>query len=224
MTNSILVVTPIMRDMNGRGRVFARALASHLALEWNGYLDTYSILGGDNYRNGSETVTRKYQRAREVFLAGNWSHMLCIESDMVLPKDALSRLLDTDADIAYGLYALRHIGHRFWNAAASVEARKMVSISEDADHARRAWGQVIDVQGIGQGCTLIRRHVLETFAFRLWRGVSCDWPLAMDARKAGMSQRCDLGIVCGHMSLTPSPCTLWPDLNAENLIRFEYPA
>lgn len=219
---SILIVTPILRDNNGRGRVFPRALRSHLELEWGGYLDTYSILGGDDYRNGSETVTKKYQRAREVFLAGDWSHLFCIESDMILPKDAIQRLLACESDIAYGLYALRHMGHRNWNAATAIEMRKMVSVSEDANLARSVWGTVADVAGIGQGCTLIRREVLEEIPFRLWTGVSCDWPLAMDAKARGFTQRCDFGLVCGHMSLTPSPMTLWPDLNADRMIRYEY--
>lgn len=149
--------------------------------------------------------------------------MLCIESDMILPKDTITRLLDCEAHIAYGLYALRHAGHRTWSAALSVEDKKMISVSEDSEQARAAWGTIGDVQGIGQGCTLIRREVLEAIPFRLWKGVSCDWPLAIDARKQGFTQRCNYGLLCGHMSLTPSPVTLWPDIDAEHFIRYEYP-
>lgn len=221
---SILIVTPLFRDANGRGRVFVRALRSHLELEWNGYLDTYSILGGDNYQDGSGTVTAKYQRARETFLSGTWSHMLCVESDMILPKDSIQRLLACEADIAYGLYALRHTGHRIWNACTVLEERKIVSVSEDVALARTLWGTTADVKGIGQGCTLINRAVLDAIPFRLWRGVSCDWPLAIDADARGFTQRCDFGLICGHQSLIPSPVTLWPDLNAENLIRYEFPS
>ncbi len=220
---SVLIVTPILRDHNGRGRVFPRALRSHLELEYDGYLDTYSILGNDNYLDGSATVSAKYQRAREVFLAGSWTHMLCIESAMILPKDTIPRLLDCEAQIAYGLYVLRHTAHRFWNAALSVEDKSLVSVSEDDGAARQAWGTISDVRGIGQGCTLIRREAVEAIPFRSWKGVSCDWPMAIDARKQGFTQRCNYGLVCGHMSLTPSPMTLWPDIDAEHFIRYEYP-
>jgi hypothetical protein len=223
MPDSILIVTPILRDVNGKGRVFARALASHIALDYSGYLDTYSVLGGDDYSNGSGTVTAKYNRAREVFLAGNWSHMLCLESDMIVPRDTISRLLDCESSIAYGLYAFRHLGRQDWSAASVLQDHEWVSFSKSPDKAKQAWGNVVDVAGVGQGVTLIRRRVLEALPFRYWPGVSCDWALACDAQVNGFTQRCDCGCIAGHMSLTPSPCILWPDINAEKLVRIEFP-
>jgi hypothetical protein len=74
---------------------------------------------------------------------------------------------------------------------------------------------------VGMACTLIRRHVLERLAFRLQPDAveCCDWWLARDARAAGWSQRADLGLVCGHISPTPSPRVLWPDKDEPRLWR-----
>lgn len=222
-TLKILVVTPLMREMSGKTRLYARSLASHYNLEWSYQLDHYQANGGDDYRSPGNTVTRKYEEARRVFLAGKWDAMLCVEHDNVVPSDALKKLSALDVDIAYGLYILRH-GQKVWSAITDLTTWNLTSLSDNPEAARAAWGNVVDVAGIGQGCTLIKRHVLEQFAFRNWKGVSCDWALAMDARAEGMSQKCDTSVIVGHQTLTPSPQTLWPDASEEKLYRQEFPA
>lgn len=218
------MVTPLMRDpANGRGRVYVRALRSHLDLEYDGVLDWYQQVGGDNFHSAGETVTAKYNDGRDVFLAGKWSHMLCLETDMIVPKDSIQKLLALDTDIAYALYCFRHLGNKKWNAARSVTVESWHSFSDEPDYSRNMWGSQVATAGLGMGCTLIRRSVLETLAFRYWPGVSCDWALACDAQQHGFTQACDLSAVCGHMTLTPSPHTIWPDVNEPELIRIEFP-
>ena len=94
-------------------------------------------------------------------------------------------------------------------------------LSKDVDAARAAYGSVIDVEGCGLGCTLIKRKVIEELPFRNWRGVSCDWALAYDAQGSGFTQKMDTRVVCGHMTMMPSPQILWPDVNEEKLYRQE---
>lgn len=218
----VLVVTPLMRELNGKTRLFSRSLASHYSLDWRWQLDHYQINGGDDYRSPGNTVTKKYQEAQQVFLAGGWDAMLCLEHDNIVPMDALTKLAALDCDVAYGLYVLRH-GQKVWSAITDLDTWSLKSLSDDANAARAAWGSVVDVAGIGQGCTLIKRHVLEQFPLRNWKGVSCDWALAMDVRAAGLTQRCDLSVIVGHQTLAPSPQTLWPDVNEEKLYRQEFP-
>lgn len=215
----ILVVTPLLRDVNGKVRLFARALSSVYNVRWGWQLDHYQASGGDNYRDPAGTVTRKYQEAQAVFLAGTWDAMLCVEHDMIIPPDALERLTAVEADIAYGLYVMRH--DQRWSAALRVWERSWLSYSNQPPKARAAWNQVIDVQGIGQGCTLIKRHVLEAAPFRHLKGTSCDWSLALDAKTHGFTQRADCGLICGHMTIVPSPLVYWPDANEETLYRIE---
>lgn len=220
---SILVVTPVMKDPSGKARLYARSLASLYNLKWDHGLDFYQAVGGDDYHRPSETVTRKYQEAREVFLAGKWDYLFCAESDMILPPDTLTKLMAFDCDITYGLYALRHNQNK-WSAATYLEGTKWRSLSEEPDNARAAWGNAVQVVGVGQGCTLIKRDVLEAIEFRYIPGVSSDWGLSLDAQASGLKQIADLSIICGHQTITPSPMTLWPDINEPNLIRVEYPA
>lgn len=221
--SNVLAVTPVLRTPEGRARLFGKAFASIYWQRWSGgRVDHFMPSGGDDYSRPNETVTAKYQLAQDVFLAGDYEYMACLEYDMICPEDALQRLVALDADIAYGLYALRHPGHIHWNAANRVEFVGAAWLSNDPDNARAAWGHVAKVQGCGLGCTVIKRRVLETLRFRNWRGVSNDWALACDAREAGFTQVLDLRVICGHMTLTPSPRVLWPDIDAEGFVRTEF--
>jgi len=217
----ILVVTPILREPNGRARLYARAVASILNLQWPGQIDHYVANGGDDYLQPSETVTRKYQEAREVFLAGKWDYLFAAEYDMILPPDTLTRLVNLEADIAYGLYVFRH-GQPKWNAALTVQEKFWQSFADvPTIVAARAWNTVQTVAGLGMGCTLLKRETVAALPFRNWKGVACDWALAYDALGMGLTQRMDLGVVCGHMSLLPAPCVFWPDVNEPELYRVE---
>jgi hypothetical protein len=181
--------------------------------------------GHDNpYEEPYRNVAHNYNTARKVALQMGMDAMLSIEADMIVPPDTVERLVACESDIAYGLYVWRH-GRKEWSAYTELSALKGKSISRDPERAKAAWGTVIDVAGVGQGCTLYRRNVLEAIPFTLFPGspnvVSCDWMLAIDAQLRGFSQRCDLGCVCGHQTYEPWPQILWPDPEAPDLYRIE---
>lgn len=173
---------------------------------------------------GYRNITHNYNWAREQVLAGEYAALMTVEADMIVPPDALERLWATGADIAYGLYCWRH-GRREWSAYSEVSERYGKSISEDEIAAKKAWGQVVKVAGVGMGCTLIKRHVLARLDFRLDEddpaAVCCDWMLALDAQAEGFTQACDLGVVCGHQTMTPYPQVIYPDPLALGMYRVE---
>lgn len=226
MSSNVLVVTPVLREPEGRARLYTRALASIFNLQWPGRVDHYFQNGGDDYSDPSRTVSHKYMDARAVFLAGTWEYMMCAEYDMIIPPDAMLKLAALGVDVAYGLYVFRHTfknGKRAWNAYIDMTYPWGDSISNYPEDARKAWGQAIPVKGVGMGCTLIRRAAIEAVAFRDNAGTSCDWPFAIEAEEAGLSQVCDLSTQCGHMTIVPSPMIFWPDLNEPDLYRTETP-
>jgi hypothetical protein len=194
---------------------------------------------------GFQNVTRQHNKAREIFLAGDYDALLSIEADMVVPPDAIDKLIEADADIAYGLYVWRHKPQR-WNTYDEVDLFGGWSLSMYPDKAREAWGNVRDVAGLGMGCTLIRRHVLEHLNFRLYDGrgedwildvhgaemakhgidpyrprpgMFCDdWLLALEAQHFGFTQRAHFGVVCGHID---GQHVYWPDIDSDKLFRVE---
>jgi len=215
----VLVVTAVPR-MVGILAWFPRALQSIMAQQWDGTLELFVPVGGKLQGTRYDRVTAKYEQARRVALDGGFDAVWFAEYDMVMPQDALSRLTAIDTDIAYGLYVWRRPPH-LWSAYTYLDENTGVSLSHTPRHARAAWGTQIEVEGVGHGCTLVRRPALENIAFRR-EGVACaDWFMALDAREKGYRQVCDLGVVCGHMSLTPSPRTFWPDVTMPGLARIE---
>lgn len=152
-------------------------------------------------------IVAAYQRLRPLFLAGDWTHMWIVEDDILPPPAALDKLLAVEADIAYGCYCFRK--------GTPVVNVMRASTDDPLTNEPARWakefngGRVIDCTGLGFGCTLIRRHVLERFELRTQGGGGdADTWLARDAVAAGLTQRADLSVVCGHMK--PDGTTLWP--------------
>lgn len=211
---SVLIVTP-------RYHNWPRALASHDALALPCPVARLSLAEGDTDANPYANITRKYERGRQMALDLGYDAMLCLEDDIIVPPDAIERLLACNADIAYGLVCWRH-GTPVWSARVEEEGQPLGRVlSEMPARARSSWGTVIDVVGVGMACTLIRRNVLEALRFRLEvkHPVCCDWWLAKDAVRFGFSQRADLGLICGHITPNPTPRVIWPDANEERLWR-----
>lgn len=210
------------------GKLLGRALQTILRQEWRGQLDFLFLRGGNDtdtsegYRRGYVEICRKYNEAREIVLRNGYDAMFCAESDMLLPTDALQKLVRVDADVAYGLTVWRH-GQTKWSAAREIGETHVIQFSDDPDFARANWGKVVDVQGVGTFCTLIHRRVLEALQFRLTDApyLCVDWHMSLDCIARGFTQKCDLSVVCGHMTLTPTPRVLWPDVDAEKLYRVE---
>lgn len=162
--------------------------------------------------NGRNNICHNYQKAREWVLKNDYDYLFTVEADMIVPPDALTKLLALETDVAYGLYCFKSAAT--WNAFTVLEMGRGRSISKDKELAKAMWGQVIDVQGVGMGCALISREVLEAIPFRVddkFPSVHNDWCFAYDCQQKGYKQKCDTSIVCGHISMQPSPRVIWPD-------------
>lgn len=153
----------------------------------------------------------KYTRARELALTLGYGALLLVEADIIVPHDVVHRLLQTGADVAYGLYCSRnpHYGHN-WLLDLERGSYLVEPASKDADFRQQAWGRVVPSFGHGLGCTLIRRGVLEDIPFRLPEEaeVASDWYFALDCQAAGIHQAHHCGVVCGHAD---GDEILWPD-------------
>lgn len=228
----VLVFCPLNPNMP---RLWGRTVQSIFRLEWDAPLDWYFVANHNPYENPYENVTLNYNRARAAVLDDGYDALFCIESDMIVPPNALTDLVHVNADVAYGLYVWRH-GRRKWSAYSQVGPKSGVSLSDEPERGRAAWGKVVNVAGVGLGCTLIRRDVLEILEFRLYpedyqfpdspnlrprQAFCCDWLFALDCQELGFVQKAHLGVVCGHQAYKPWPQILWPDPAAEKLYTIE---
>jgi hypothetical protein len=194
--------------------------------------DGYDVLTswGQDIRPGESrfaAVTRKYQELQRKFLSGPWDCLLTVEQDMLIPPDALerlSRLVSDGADVAYSLYVWRYKEQHWWSAHPRLRVDEGVpyfwSLTHQPEEARRLWGQVVLVEGLGFGCTLISRHALVRLPFRQANEHhSQDTAFALDCRAEGLIQVADLGCVCGHRMEDGQ--VVWPDPEAPDLYRIE---
>jgi hypothetical protein len=207
----VLIVTPVLRW-------FQRALASHEALidaapcraEW------LLLRHQRGMEEGARAVLLAWQTATERMRAGDYTHLLTLEDDMVVPPDALTKLLALDVPVAYGLYVWRRKPY-FWNAYRTMSMDNGASWSYDQAHTAAQMlinAAPVQTQGLGNGCTLIKREVLDICPWRLDLGRAApDWWFANDCLAAGIAQWHHFGVVCGHMTLLPSPRVLWPAVN-----------
>lgn len=217
----ILLFTPMHPEYGVR----VRTLDSIMALDWQEPVDRL-FFANDNphgvrwQKQRFMNVLHQHQRARDIFLHGDYDAFLSIEADMIVPADTIQRLTAVDADVAYGLYVWR-IGHK-WSAYSEVEAFGGSSFSQDPELAAFAWDNVVPVAGVGMGCTLIRRHVLENIRFELFdlnEGVVCDdWVFSWCLQLAGYRQACDFGCVCGH--ILDKETAVYPTVENERLYTY----
>jgi len=203
---------------------YARSVVSVLELEWDHPLEYMLRDGKQPYDKPATCISAQYNWAREHVLHNGYDALLTVEADIIVPPDALKRLVACDADVAMGTYVFRR-GKQEWNAYDVVEAGSGRSISETPERARELWGQVVDVAGVGLGLALISRKALEIVgSFEPWVAADydCDWTLSMRAQEHGLIQRADLGLLCGHITQTPSLRILWPDMGPLAMFRVEY--
>jgi hypothetical protein len=216
----ILVVTPVLRHISvctaSRRRALAvAALAGH------------DIIAVELPHHGPQTNTTlcaTYNRARQLALQLDADALLTIEDDMIVPERAIAVLAGTPGDIVYSLYVWRRPPHD-WSAYWHLEDDGGLSVIRYNPLLATSWlraGVAVEMRGVGMGCTLIRRAVLERIAFRLDQGRAApDWWLAYDARHAGFTQTTHFGVVCGHVLTRPALTVLWPDAEADGYVRRE---
>jgi hypothetical protein len=214
----ILVYTPRLR-LYGRAvqAAFAMLHAAPCPVVWmqSEHDNPHPTEGYD----GNQNLVHLYSQARTVALQGDYTHLLTLEDDMVPPVDAIARLAACDAPVAYSLYCWRRAPYH-WSAYRTLHETDGASISDNnpwqaAEQAHR--DTVIDVAGVGLGCTLIRRDALERVPFRCAYGVggSVDWYFALDCQAANVRQVAHLGVRCGHITPVPSLRILWPNPDAD---------
>lgn len=209
----VLVFTPVYR-------LETETVSSLFSLEWDGPLSF--LLQRDNPfqrgTGGNDGPTNhyyQYVKGRDFFLRGDYDAMLIIESDIIVPPDALRRLAALEADVAYGCYLFRNqmcpvvnVAERYpdKNGRPARNTGESLTVRGKWRQARRQG--VVACSGGGFGCVLVKRHVIEAIPLRLEENGYCDTPWTTDAYRAGYRMVADTGVLCGHID--EDGAVLWP--------------
>ncbi len=214
----LLIVCPIA------DKLLLPTMRAIIELDPRGYdrADTVFLRSAPNpEQDARDAIAAQYNEARRLTLEGGYDALLTVECDMLVPPNAVRRLRNCGSDIAYGLYILRRAPWE-WNAYSVMEGMAAWPLSRVPERAKQEWGEVVDVDGIGLGCTLIQRKALEYVRFRadgLIHGDGnrsyCDWYASQDWQAGGYTQRCDTSVVCGHIHPADEagadrPSVIWP--------------
>ncbi|MGB3905738.1 MAG: hypothetical protein WBB22_12515 [Anaerolineae bacterium] len=216
----VLVYTPVVKGKYYK--LHYDALYSLEPLESGGQIDYLQLVGGDTAEHPFDNITRKMNEARWLALQGDYDAILMVESDVIVPPETLKKLAAVEASVAYGLVVHTH-GWPTWNASVELNDKMAVPISLFPDQARAAWGNVVEVAGVGSSCVLIHWDVLDRVKF--WRKDtpefqrSCDWYFSEDCVKEGIEQKCDTTVICGHIELDLMPRVLWPSIEHKGFYR-----
>jgi len=148
-----------------------------------------------------ENVISQYQRAWKMAKDGGYDALLSFEHDMVMKPDAVQKLYDTDSPVVYGVYMLRH-GIPTLSAWQYINNRALgMSLSLYPDEVRKGRQQGwLEVCGVGWGCTLIRREVLERVTVRSTAPSDAgDMAFATDCVRGNIRQIARFDVPCEHI-------------------------
>ena len=174
-------------------------------------IEAQQIAGSFDYRIGlhnpypigdQHNVLAQYQSIQAEFLAGPWDALLTVEHDNRLPDaNALQRLWDTPGDIIYGPYLLRHVLPTL-SAWQYIGGRNIGSPLTEypGELAQARAAGIWRVSGVGMGCTLFHRRVLQACFFRADNGLwfAPDIPIAEDAQRAGFESYANFSVLVDH--------------------------
>ena len=209
----VMIFTPVYR-------LERQTVQALMALEHDGPVTL--VLQRDNPRRSSDGRAdgfynhwHQYQRGRELFLAGGFDAMLVIESDIIPPADTITRLAALPCDVAFGAYVFRQSPHvniverrQRWPAQVRM-AGEVLTAKPGLWAAAMAQG-VIDCNGSGLGCILIRRPVLEAAPFDpAPDGGFFDYGWTAGVGAQGWRMMADCLLHCGHVD--EDGRVLWPE-------------
>ena len=190
-----------------------QAQASFNALDMTGHhVDIVKIIddGIDSRLLPFDQLVQKHHKMASIAIDGKYDAVLSLEFDNVIPPDTLHRLVAIDADVSHGLYCNRRYPY-LWLANIETTTARGITYARNSATVSRAWGNVVQTQGVGLGCTLIHRHVIESIPFRREPNHPCadDWFFALDCIKAGYKLAHDCGCIVGHI-LDDGNRIVWP--------------
>lgn len=152
---------------------------------------------------------------REYFLKSKHTHMLFIDSDVIVPADTIQRLLDCNADIASGIYWQRNQTRGIYAVIFKYQDKESHEIGLSEFGIPLSFGDLIPsrvigdgdifITAIGFGCCLVTRKVLTDTSWQFrWKEDEPDRPTtedmwwSIDMTKLGYRIFAHTGVLCQH--------------------------
>ncbi|MDP3916759.1 MAG: hypothetical protein Q8Q42_00540 [Nanoarchaeota archaeon] len=153
-------------------------------------------------------IDSKYDRVLESrkeitkkFLEGDYTHLFWVDSDIILPKKAISVLLEANKDIISGVYLSSFTYPQFkliHPVAYKLTHDENLRLPLQAGEIRI--NHVKEMHSVGFGCCLIKKEVAEKIRLRRIPNTSSteDILFCSDARKNNYKTFIHAGVLCKH--------------------------
>ena len=181
-------------------------------------LDTIGHEAEFEFVRGYDCATAR-NRIAQMALDKNVDYVLMVDNDVVLPHDALLKLLDDPKDVCLGFYAHRDSDNIYRGKTCVCKLYdengvKYFNYPLESDYSAEELRQMresglykVQIHGGGMGCALINRSVFErvNYPWYDWvnyksRGMlSEDLYFCEECRKNNIPVYTDSRVVCGHM-------------------------
>lgn len=188
-------------------RLEPETIAAIHGLQFEGVLDIMFTHDNPHGEYSAQNIIHNYHKAERITKAEGYDYLFTVENDIIPPPDALCKLLALDADIAYGVYCFRR-GKPLINIVRHDDTMESYGLPGHIRQWGKVFGSVVPCSGLGLGCTLIKRRVLDIVPLHSASGGDADTQLALDARKAVLTQIADTSVLCGHKR--PDGVIIWP--------------
>jgi GT2 family glycosyltransferase len=166
--------------------------------------------------NSREALTKSQNKIRQIFLEGGYDYLLLVESDLLIPADSIRRLMSYGKPVVGSIYFIgtgniqvpcvflddvEKVGFKATRPLGikpTEDGKKLYDKKEVDDFLNKGLQQA---HGVGFGCTLIIRNIVERFPF--W----CDERLNdkhsdvyfyLDMQRAGIPVFVDTDITIPH--------------------------
>ena len=130
-----------------------------------------------------------------------YDYIMWVDSDMILPKNTLKKLMSHDKDIVSGVYAYKILGGE--NAVAKRFVKDKVDTYEDIPLKEiRESEKLMEVDGIGFGCVLTKVDIFRNIRkpwFKYSTKMGEDIYFCRKAQAKGYKIFLDTSILCGHV-------------------------
>jgi hypothetical protein len=162
-------------------------------------------------RGQYKNMMLNWQKMERLVKFGDYDKVWMVEDDTIPPRDALKRLLESNALVVSGLYASRYEPYR-----PSAYKRKGEPFSWE--ELKEVWGKEIEVAGNGTGCMLIDRGVFDSYSIDMagyesgehgYSSYQIDALFSNYCVRTGIKHIARLDVLCGHVKSNGD--ILWPD-------------